>query len=306
MGRPIVPLAVPPSGVVGCHHGLMDDDLAKCLRAWRDRLDPAEAGLPRQALRRAPRLRREEVAAQSGISVNYLMRLQQGRASTPSLSVVSALARALRLNGTEAAQLDRLAGHADTTARVAARHITPSVQRLLARFDDVPFVVIDSAWTIVAANPLARALLVTDPVGQNAARSQFVGPQWIERDAEEEERFERELVGDLHLRAARHPEDTALRALVAELLTASERFATLWADPPASPSASSRKTLRHPAVGASPSTATSWKSSAAISASCCGRRRPARPTPAPLRCWASWARNNSPSERSTVATAGRR
>lgn len=178
------------------------------------------------------------------------MRLEQGRASTPSLSVVSALARALRLNNTEAAHLHRLAGHADTTARIAARHITPSVQRILARFDDVPVIVIDPAWTIVAANPMAGALLVDDPVGQNAARNQFVGPQWVERDAKEAERFERELVGDLHLQVARHPDDTALAALVSELHAASERFATLWADPPASASATSRKTFRHPTVGA--------------------------------------------------------
>ncbi|MDQ6751189.1 MAG: helix-turn-helix domain-containing protein [Actinomycetota bacterium] len=227
----------------------MPDDLADCLRSWRDGLDPAEAGLTRHARSRAPGLRREEVAEQAGISVNYLMRLEQGHARTPSLLVVSALARALRLNPTEAAHLDRLAGHADSTARVAARHITPSVQRILARFDDVPVIVIDPAWTIVAANAMARALLGDDPVGQNAARRQFVGPKWVERELEEEERFEREVVGDLHLQIARHPDDTALHALVAELRAASERFATLWADPPASASSSSRKTFHHPTAG---------------------------------------------------------
>lgn len=227
----------------------MQDDLAKSLRGWRDRLDPIEAGLPGRASRRAPGLRREEVAAQAGISVNYLMRLEQGRATRPSPSVVSALARALRLNSTEAAHLHRLAGHADPTARVAARHITPSVQRILGRFDDVPVIVIDPAWTIVAANSMARALLDDDVVGQNAARSHFVGPQWVERDAEDEQRFERELVSDLHLQIARHPEDTALRVLVDELHAASERFATLWADPPSGASSSSRKTFHHPMVG---------------------------------------------------------
>jgi transcriptional regulator with XRE-family HTH domain len=227
----------------------MDDDLAHCLRAWRDRLEPAEAGLPRGASRRAPGLRREEVAAQAGISVNYLMRLEQGRARTPSLSVVAALARALRLNATEASHLHRLAGHADSTARIAARHLTPSVQRILARFDDTPVIVIDAAWTIVAANPLARALLVDDPVGKNAARNEFIGPKWVGRDHEDEERFEREVAGDLHVQLARHPDDHALRSLVEELRAGSERFETLWADPPSGPSASSRKTFHHPTVG---------------------------------------------------------
>ena len=227
----------------------MADDLAQCLRAWRDRLDPLEAGLPRQALRRAPGLRREEVAAQAGISVNYLMRLEQGRARSPSSSVTSSLARALRLTTSEAAHLHRLAGHADSSARVAARHITPSVQRILARFDDVPLIVVDPAWTIVAANRMAHLLLGDDPVGQNAARRHFLGPDWIERVPEDHERFGREMVSDLHLRIARHPDDTALRALVDELHAASDRFATLWADPPAGPSAASRKTVMHPTAG---------------------------------------------------------
>ena len=227
----------------------MDGDLALCLRAWRDQLDPAETGQSGSRSRRAPGLRREEVAAQAGISVNYLTRLEQGRAKAPSLSVVSALARALRLNATEATHLHRLAGHADSTARIAERHITPSVQRILARFDDVPVIVIDPTWTIVAANPLARALLVDDLVGQNVARKEFIGPKWVEREIEDEERFERELVSDLHLQLGRHPDDVALRALIGELRTASERFATLWADPPASASSASRKTYHHPAVG---------------------------------------------------------
>ena len=234
----------------GATLGGMRDDLATCLRSWRDRLDPVEAGLPAQGSRRAPGLRREEVAAQTGISVNYLMRLEQGRAEHPSPSVVSALARTLRLNSTEAAHLHRLAGHADPTARVASRHLTPSVQRILARLDDVPLVVIDPAWTIVAANRLAHALLMDDPVGQNAAHNHFIGPQWVDRDPEEEERFEREMVSDLHLRVTRHPDDAALHALVAELHAGSERFAELWAQPPVSPSSASRKTFRHPTIGA--------------------------------------------------------
>jgi transcriptional regulator with XRE-family HTH domain len=227
----------------------MRGELAWCLRAWRDRLSPTEAGVAGSASRRAPGLRREEVAAQAGISVNYLTRLEQGRARTPSPSVTSALARALCLNATEAAHLHSLAGHADSTARVATRRITPSVQRILDRFEDVPVIVIDPAWTIVEANSMARAMLVDDLVGENAARRQFVGPQAIERDAEEADRFEREIVGDLHVQLARHPDDPALNALISELHASSDRFATLWADPPATGSSSSRKTFRHPIAG---------------------------------------------------------
>jgi transcriptional regulator with XRE-family HTH domain len=106
------------------------DDLAGCLRSWRDRLSPAEAGLPEGSQRRAPGLRREEVAQLAGLSVDYLARLEQGRAVNPSPSVLAPLARALRLSDAEAAHLYRVAGHAEPGSGRINRHLTPGVQRV--------------------------------------------------------------------------------------------------------------------------------------------------------------------------------
>lgn len=92
-------------------HGGMDDALGASLRTWRDRLRPADVGLPAVRGRRVPGLRREEVAALAGLTVDYLARLEQGRAERPSPSVLGALARALRLDDRERAHLYRLAGH---------------------------------------------------------------------------------------------------------------------------------------------------------------------------------------------------
>src|SRR3954447_11851318 len=86
------------------------EELAGCLHAWRDRLKPADVGLPSGAGRRAPGLRREEVAMLAGLSVDYLARLEQGRASHPSPSVHEPLARTLRLTDAERAHLFRVAG----------------------------------------------------------------------------------------------------------------------------------------------------------------------------------------------------
>jgi transcriptional regulator with XRE-family HTH domain len=225
----------------------MADDLAAWLRAWRDRMDPACAGVSDDGPRRAPGLRRQEVAERAGISTDYLMRLEQGRATAPSVSVIGALVRALALDDAEAALLHRLAGHADTTRRVAARTVTPSARRILDRFDDAAVLVVDPAWTVVAANDLARGLLDVDVVGQNVAVREFAGPRWVRRDPDEERRFERELVSDLHIGLARHPDDEAIRATVAQLRDASRRFAALWDDPPAETHGTSRKTFLHPA-----------------------------------------------------------
>src|ERR1700748_2479959 len=82
--------------------------LGATIRAWRDRLTPADAGLPAGRARRAAGLRREELADLAGVSVDYVVRLEQGRATTPSAQVVSALARALRLSRQERDHLYRL------------------------------------------------------------------------------------------------------------------------------------------------------------------------------------------------------
>ncbi len=88
----------------------MQTSLAATLRVWRDRLAPAEVGLPAGRSRRAAGLRREELADLAGVSVDYVVRLEQGRATTPSGQVVAALARALQLARAERDHLHGLAG----------------------------------------------------------------------------------------------------------------------------------------------------------------------------------------------------
>ena len=229
-------------------------ELATNLRTWRDRLDPADAGLPRQSLRRAPGLRREEVAQLAGLSVNYLTRLEQGRAEHPSASVVAALARALRLSSAEADLLYRLAGLAVPRAGGMDRHLTPSVQRILDRLGDVPVIVQDAGWTVVAANGPALALVGDILAGsgrdRNVAWRVFTGAaDRVLRSDEEREQFEIQAVGDLHAALGRHPEDSELRSLVQDLRARSPRFEALWRAHPARRMAASRKTFEHPEAG---------------------------------------------------------
>ncbi|MFD4431956.1 helix-turn-helix domain-containing protein, partial [Nocardia sp. NPDC058497] len=81
------------------------------LRTWRDRLSPLDAGFAVTGSRRAPGLRREELAQLASLSVDYLLRLEQGRAVNPSPQVVAALARALQLSRAGRRQRDSRAGH---------------------------------------------------------------------------------------------------------------------------------------------------------------------------------------------------
>jgi transcriptional regulator with XRE-family HTH domain len=233
---------------------LMDDELAACLRTWRDRLSPADVGLPAGGRRRAPGLRREELAQLAGLSVDYLARLEQGRASHPSPSVLAPLARALRLTEDERAHLFRVAGQAEPLAGTINRHLTPSVQRVLDRLADVPVMVIDAAYEVVAANALAIALVGdkrdATPRQRNIAWGQFTGtPSRFVRDDDETTRMDAEVVADLREALGRYPEDAVLRALIDDLLEASPRFAELWQQAPVAPRTASRKSIEHPEVG---------------------------------------------------------
>jgi transcriptional regulator with XRE-family HTH domain len=226
------------------------DELAVLLRTWRDRLTPEAAGLPAGSggRRRAPGLRREEVAQLAGLSVDYLARLEQGRATSPSPSVLAPLARALRLSDDERAHLFRVAGQAPPLAGHIDRHITPGVQRILDRLGDVPVLVIDAAYFPVAANALGVALVGARDA--NIAWRHFTGgASRFVREPEERERMSKEVVGDLRAALGRYPDDPRLRTLIDELLEASPEFAALWEQAPVGVRAASRKTIDHPEVG---------------------------------------------------------
>lgn len=229
------------------------DDLAGCLRAWRDRLDPAELGLSRSSRRRAPGLRREELADLAGLSVDYLARLEQGRATHPSVSVLEPLARALRLTDAERGHLFRLAGHGTSPGQLR-RHLSPGIQRILDRCGDIPVLVIDAGWDIVAINPLGAALLGEElrpgPEQPNVLRRYFAGEHGrVEHMPGEAVRFEEAVVADLHATLGRHPDDPALLRLAADLRASSARFAQLWEARPVGELAACRKLVRHPDVG---------------------------------------------------------
>jgi transcriptional regulator with XRE-family HTH domain len=230
------------------------DELAACLRSWRDRLSPAEAGLPAGGTRRAPGLRREEVAQLAGLSLDYLARLEQGRASNPSPSVLAPLARALRLTDAERDHLYRVAGQAPPVAGRMSRHLTPGVQRVLDRLGDVPVLVLDAAWHVVAANALGAALLgdfSAQPLrARNIAWRHFTGgPSRLVRTPEEEAEHEADVVADLHDALGRYPDDPDLRALIDDLVAESPRFAELWEQRPVARRAADRKTFEHPEIG---------------------------------------------------------
>lgn len=224
------------------------------IQAWRHRLQPADVGLPAGSSRRTRGLRREELASLAGISVDYLVRLEQGRATSPSTQVLAALSRALRLTFEERDHLYTVAGQAPPRRSSMTAHVPPSVQRLVDRLADLPVAVYDPAWTIITWNG-AWAALMGDPSAvtgrdRNLIWRSFTGQSTRVRKSDTEaDDFETNAVADLRRAVGTYPDDARLRQLVDELRQASPRFARLWAERMVNSTGSNRKTIDHPEVG---------------------------------------------------------
>src|ERR1700712_2272466 len=103
--------------------------LADFLRTRRDGLHPGDVGLPNGLRRRTPGLRRDEVASLTGMSTDYYSRLEQARGPHPSVQLLSALARALRLDRDERDHLFYLAGQIPPTAHSDSDVVSPGMLR---------------------------------------------------------------------------------------------------------------------------------------------------------------------------------
>ncbi|HZX08800.1 helix-turn-helix transcriptional regulator [Kribbella sp.] len=228
-------------------------ELGRTLHAWRDRVAPADVGLPPGGKRRAPGLRREELALLAGLSVDYIVRLEQGRSDSPSAQVLTALARALRLSDAERNHLFVLAGEVEPSPGRISTYIPPGVQRIVDQLEGAPLCVCDASWTMITWNPLFAAL-AGDPSPwhgrqRNIIYRHFLAPaDRFEQTPEQQRDFRAAMVTDLRASLSRHPNDTDLRALIEELRTVPD-FAALWDQPMVGFHRSERKVVRHPEVG---------------------------------------------------------
>jgi transcriptional regulator with XRE-family HTH domain len=231
-------------------------EFGRTLRHWRERVKPAAVGVPVGGRRRAAGLRREELAGLAGISVDYLTRLEQGRATSPSAQVVEALARALRVSDAERDLLFRLAGHVAPGLDVVSTRITPSVQRLLDRLAHTPVAVYDATWTLIVANAPYDALMGQTTswrgIERNSVWRHLVGPgSRAVQTPEQKAELEAGLVADLRMTAARYPADQRLKQLTRDLAAQSPRFVELWdaGAPRPHGDIGRRKVVDHPDVG---------------------------------------------------------
>lgn len=195
----------------------------------------------------------------AGVSVDYIVRLEQGRATNPSAQLLGALARALRLTDEERDHLYRVAGVAIPTPASLPRHVGPSVQRIVDRLGDVPVGVFSAAHDLLLWNPLWAALL-GDPSLLAGFQHNLVWRVFSEENTRVthtavthttigEEEFRADLVADLRSAVGRYPDDAPLRDLVDRLLSESHEFAAHWEQAHVALHRSSRKTVHTRTVG---------------------------------------------------------
>lgn len=228
--------------------------LADFLRRHREALRPADVGLPDGPRRRAPGLRREEVASLALMSTDYYTRLEQRRGPQPSEQMLASLARALRLTADERDYLFHLAGRVAAPSVSDPAHVAPALLRVLDRLDDTPALILSNLGETLVANRMAVALLGDASGYTGLARSEvyrwFTDPAPRLRYPEDDrDRQGRALVANLRAAYASLGRRSRAGELVRTLRRESAEFAELWARHEVARRFADHKTLIHPELG---------------------------------------------------------
>ncbi|MER8067321.1 helix-turn-helix transcriptional regulator [Streptomyces sp. NPDC094034] len=231
------------------------NELGEFLRSRRAVLDPVALGFPDDGrLRRVPGLRREELAQLAHVSLDYVVRLEQGRTRRVSRPVLEALADTLQLAPDERAYLFTVAdvSRPPTPRKSVRTEVAPKLRQLLDGMRDIPAMVLSRRMDVLAWNPLAAALLTdfgTLPPGErNLIRLTFLDDEFRALYADWP-RAARDCVAVLRMEAGRNPKDQAVSALVGELSVRDPDFRTWWATHQVRGPRELSKTYRHPLVG---------------------------------------------------------
>ena len=235
---------------------MYDQHIGEFIRSRRERVTPSEVGLPEGSRRRTPGLRRAELATLAGISVDYLVRIEQGRDRRPSAQVVAALADAMRLDEEDRSHLRMLSAaflgeELCPSPRPPVTEIRPTIRVLLDRLEGTPALVLNEladvvAWTD-AYDAVGRPIGLLDRERPNFLAFTFVDPR--ARDAYPQwDRVADEQVANLRALAWNDsPPNTEFVAWLRE--NGGEEFSRRWDAHPVARKGSGVKVLHHPGVG---------------------------------------------------------
>ncbi|WP_460798678.1 helix-turn-helix transcriptional regulator [Microbacterium sp. GXF0217] len=231
-----------------------NEALSEFLTGKRAAVTPTMAGIPETGHRRVPGLRREEVAFLAGVSVDWYVRLEQGRQITPSESVLASIARILRLDDAERDYLFNLARPAAGLNNHSAKRslVRPGITRMVRSFVNQPAFVLGPRMEVLTGNDLAWALLADFPAMPTGDRNLL---RWIMTEPTTRTLYvdwatvAAELVGVLQLEASANPDDHEIAALVGSLATSTPEFRRWWATPNPQGRTTGTKRFDHPIGG---------------------------------------------------------
>ncbi|GAA1545709.1 helix-turn-helix transcriptional regulator [Nocardioides humi] len=232
--------------------------LALFLRSRREATQPEDVGLPRTGRRRTPGLRREEVAALSGVATHYYTRIEQPRGPVPSPSVLAAIGKALRLSDEESTYLNLLAGYAPggsgTDEDSTLEHVDEGLLRVFDQVRDAPAMIVTDLGETIAQTPLAARILGDETGYTGLARARV--HRWFTRPSEraltpaaDHAAHSRALVAQLASVSAGAGSGSRADRIVADLLRSSDEFRTLWREHPVSGPRCAPKRIRHAESG---------------------------------------------------------
>ncbi|MEU8612013.1 helix-turn-helix transcriptional regulator [Actinoplanes sp. NPDC048791] len=226
-----------------------DGMLGDFLRARRAEVTPQQVGLPATTGRRVTGLRREEVAALAGMSVDYYVRLEQDRERHPSPQILDALARVLRWSHDQRMHAYRLAGLLPVAPLPASAELPdPALVELLGAWRDNPAIVFGREYDILARNPLAEALFADVEERGNLIHAVFLEPSARAFYADWAA-VARSSVGALRLAAGTATADDRVATVVRTLSEHSEEFRHLWSRHDVTGKTLETKRLVHREVG---------------------------------------------------------
>jgi transcriptional regulator with XRE-family HTH domain len=225
--------------------------LGDFLRSRREKLTPKAAGLPGERRRRTPGLRRQEVAELAGIGIDWYIRLEQGRAVSPSAATVDALARALRLSKTEHAHLRALARSTDRPAFVRETVPDPILRMVVSLRQ--PAYVTGRRWDVLAWNVAASAIFTDfralSEEDRNILVYVFLNPEARRLFGDGWAGEARRMIAQFRATHDLWAHDPAFVSLTDRLRDGSTEFTLWWEDHDIRGASAGRKTLHHPSLG---------------------------------------------------------
>lgn len=228
--------------------------LAEFLRSRREKLQPEDLGLVRGERRRTAGLRREEVAALTGMSADYYSRMERGHSPKPSEQMLASLARGLHLSLEDRDYLFQVVGY-DTQQRVRRTdHIDVGLMRVLDRLSDTPAIVVNSLGETLFQTQPGLALLGDQTNHHGLARSVIY--RWFTNDSErnlypveQHPQHSRVLASQLRQVLAREGPRSRAADIVDALQASSTGFTAVWAEHPVGWRYTEHKRFLHPELG---------------------------------------------------------